>query len=543
MEMSQVLYNQERQIYEVMARDGQVMTCFVFPSILKAGDKLPPLYMHIWAEEGVLFKFDGEYNAGTDNLEFFIEGPVGYVYKISLQVDLPERSYAWKIKRHGHTNIGRENGATRLFVPRSLCVSPLSLLESRLEVVKRWSFSGRSVPQLFGRLRMKVAFSPARCAENPNNDHPRVSEGLYAYLNRGKGPGQEEEKEEEEVRRPLHPSAPLKGFSQYLPEGHHEAEKQEVHREEDTHPPPPPPRSAAPHATPPRTPLALELPSSRISPDVTASHKFEKQNRRCCCCLVLDADGHVHGDACGPLAALAPDDYQGSADRESAKIASSRSATSERPPDPRKAQLFYCNSIPEMTATPTSLSGMGRSDSSFSHDRGGSSESVSGVGCDNAFDIACVRADDGLKMLDDSVSLNPFESMGACLATDLSLASVAPTGTNGGGQDGSLTEDGAETGTSSGNTRTSPLPARAPSRKKVDLNTYVSIAEKFPRKLRDYLDCKLRLPTCSDGPPGFGRPQVFDDGATMKVTSGESRHPRVTKNYNQTFSFTKVDVS
>ncbi len=182
MDMSKTFYNPEQKNYEVNAPNAKVSTYFVFPPNLQNGDKLPPLRIYAW-KKNILFTFDGQYNAETDNLEFYIEGPTGFVYKISLQTDLPDQTYAWKIKRHGHTNQGRHNGATRLFVPRSLCLSSPTLISSETEVVKGWTFYGRSVQQQFGRLRLKVAFFPARCADNPENVYPRMSKGLARYMN------------------------------------------------------------------------------------------------------------------------------------------------------------------------------------------------------------------------------------------------------------------------------------------------------------------------------------------------------------------------
>ncbi len=212
--MSQITYNREKRVYETEAPDGKVSTYFVFPPLMQDGDALPPLFIHAWAD-GVVFRFSGQYNANTDNLDFFVEGPVGYVYKLSMQVDLPSRTYSWKIKRHGHTNTGRENGATKIFVPRVLCLTSRSAIESERSVMRRWTFFGPSVPDRFGRLRLKVAFSPARCADNPENNFPRGSKGLLRYFPSTQGKeaaeveddddqfyeatGQKEEEEEEET--------------------------------------------------------------------------------------------------------------------------------------------------------------------------------------------------------------------------------------------------------------------------------------------------------------------------------------------------------
>lgn len=181
--MSDVTFNRQRRIFEVFSPDGNVATYFVFPATMSDGDALPPLYIHAWKED-VLFKFEGEYNASTDNMDFFLEGPVGYVYKISLQVDVPGggEPYSWKLKRHGHTNVGRDNNCTQLFVPRVLCLTERTLVGADKKVVKRWTFHGPTVPEQFGRLRLKISFQPARCGENPENNYPKGSKGIFKYM-------------------------------------------------------------------------------------------------------------------------------------------------------------------------------------------------------------------------------------------------------------------------------------------------------------------------------------------------------------------------
>ncbi len=179
MDSSEVVFNQERKIYEVTAEDGNFWTYFVFPAALEKGDSLPTLYIHALGKD---FRFEGEYNESSDNLEFFIEGPVGFVYKASLQVDLPEEPYAWKIKRHAHTQIGRERDCTQLYVPRTICLRSPSLVTSEREVLKRWSFYGPTVPDHFGRLRLKVSLAQSKCKENPEEYNLRQSPTLLERI-------------------------------------------------------------------------------------------------------------------------------------------------------------------------------------------------------------------------------------------------------------------------------------------------------------------------------------------------------------------------
>jgi len=186
--MTSVYYNQDRKIFECYAQ-GQygnyVRTYFVFPPRMVAGDQLPPLYIHAFGQNDIIFKFHGEYEEESDNLAFYLEGPVGYIYKMALQVDPASggqhQPYSWKIKRHGHCQIGLGNDCTRIYVPRTICLRPASLLEAESDVIKRWTFYGSSVPEQFGRLQLKVQFDVARCGENPDNNFPRMSPGLKAY--------------------------------------------------------------------------------------------------------------------------------------------------------------------------------------------------------------------------------------------------------------------------------------------------------------------------------------------------------------------------
>ncbi len=172
MEPSGFVFNPDTEAYEVRSDNGSIATSFVFPPQMKGGDKLPPLHMTLW-RENIVFSFNGEYNDQTDNLEFFVEGPIGFIYKGSLQVDPAQDAgdsnsgYSWKMKRHAHTREGRDQDSTQFFVPRSVCLAAATTVGSETQVVKRWTFYGRSVPQRFARLGLKLTFSPARCGENP----------------------------------------------------------------------------------------------------------------------------------------------------------------------------------------------------------------------------------------------------------------------------------------------------------------------------------------------------------------------------------------
>ncbi len=180
MAFSPVSYNSKAKIFEVRATKGNVATFFVFPAQLQEGDSLPSLYITSF-KRNARFIFSGTYNKKTDNLEFFLEGPEGYRYKASLQVDVPNEPYSWKLKRHAHTCMGKNNDATMFFVPRSICLEPKALLRPEVDVVNRWSFFGESIPARFGRLRLKMKLAKAKCAQNPEAAGDRQSVGLRGY--------------------------------------------------------------------------------------------------------------------------------------------------------------------------------------------------------------------------------------------------------------------------------------------------------------------------------------------------------------------------
>ena len=164
MAYTNISYNPDMKIYEALCPNGQLMTYFVFPVNLKAGDTLPPLRTHCF-HGGASFTFRGYYNDSKDNLEFVVDGPVGYSFKASLQVDSQaEGSYSWKMKKHGIL-VGSDKATdeSQFIIPRSLCHGPLDmLLDSERAVVKRWCFYGRTVLERFGRLRLKLKFLSGR---------------------------------------------------------------------------------------------------------------------------------------------------------------------------------------------------------------------------------------------------------------------------------------------------------------------------------------------------------------------------------------------
>ena len=528
MELSQVFYNQERQIYEVNSPDAKVATYFVFPPTLQPGDKLPPLYIHAW-DKDVIFKFDGEYNANTDNLEFFIEGPIGYVYKISLQIDLPEQTYGWKIKRHGHTNVGRDNGATRLFVPRALCLSSQTLVESEQEVVKRWTFYGQSVPQQFGRLRMKVSFFPARCGENPDNNYPRGSKGLYRYF-----------KEEEPAAEAPRGSAPFAGFS---------------HKQKGV--------SGAGRAAPMDTPKKEPGPPTHLKP--SKASKDKKDQAKCCCFLAQVphdhnedcGSSHIHSSSPHPTGSTPATDASnitGRLDSEDEAIGGGGGAAVPRP------QLMYRTPSSETTSNMCSVTNTDFTfqGNSFTTTAGtATSDTTGALGCNNMFDVACLRADDGLQLLDDSTNVNPLEMVGnACCgnadATFLSSTSniMSPDISTSFKENVSskLSEAPAAPLCSS---PSAPKPVLT--ERKIDLNKHTSLANLFPPRLCSQVLPKASCPTvpgcncntsCNCEPNKnqdlFRELAANDKGKSQQ--QAPKRPPKITRNYNQRFAIADIKI-
>ncbi len=387
MAMSEVSFNQERQIYEVNSPEAKIATYFVFPSVLQPGDKLPPLYIHAW--ENVVFKFDGEYNPQSDNLEFFIEGPIGYVYKISLQIDLTDdEPYAWKIKRHGHTNMGKDNGATKLFVPRELCLHDDTMLVPEQDVLKRWTFFGQSVPQQFGRLRLKVAFFPARCGENADNH--RDSKGLYNYF----------DKEESEY---------LKGYKERTPPTMTSSER--------NRPQPAPPTSSQQ--------MEMEQPPPEEVQEPTPPSK-SKQAR--CCCFLAEVP-HDHNQACGDhvhkndsAASTSSMETPASEDTQGSEGFGSTSKLSVSVEDVPTADTSRTGDSPNQGGTMGSTTLTPSITEEFMSESTNQIDS-SGLGCHNVWDIACLRADDGFQLLDNSTATsNPINAccgQGSIVSTPL----------------------------------------------------------------------------------------------------------------------------
>ena len=89
------------------------------------------------------------------------------------------------------------------------------------KIATYWFFYGCSVPQQFGRLRFKVGLFPARCAENPDNNYPRGSKGLYAYFDKKEEGWQKQQQEQQRDQsgtagHPKHKHralSPMKGYS------------------------------------------------------------------------------------------------------------------------------------------------------------------------------------------------------------------------------------------------------------------------------------------------------------------------------------------
>ena len=595
--MSQIDYDETNRRYEIRSPDAKVSTYFVFPPTLEPGDRLPPLLIYAWSE-GVTFKFDGQYNDKSDNLEFFIEGPVGFVYKMSLQVDLPGEGYAWKIKRHAHTNTGKDNGATRIYVPRALCMNPNTLVESGREVVKRWTFYGRVLPRQFGRLRLKLAFFPARCGGNPDNAHGRSSKGVYKYYNKEESAmrhGYVSTRRGEQVGGGTAFSRRAAGLVS-APGEEEEEEGGEVQ-----------PQVSVSYSDPG---LARE--------GQPESGSAGKKNNRCCCFLAQGT--HSHNSACGEdhrHRTAADADADADADslsvHQGGGVSSGEGAENEPvgglPSEGSGAGSVSTNFYSEMASGMSTNDGRAEANSSpgrsgsggggpprpmemYYHDQESESldaatqsttsertetatTATSGLGCANLMRHACL-GDDGIQLLDDSGPLNPLQSVrDACLSKDYSnnenegvvgdlscsdnisrFSSLAQScsqqfelDTNDLGDEKSTSVESKETPPASPVqicSRPACEPVCAPmTEKKLDLTKHVSIAGQFPPRLRNYLGWEHDAPSCQNIPcprtgAGCTSADAICDG---KAIEPSKRVPQVTKKFNQRFSFSDVQVA
>ena len=159
MASSVVSYNSELgQFVAEYPRDNHFETTFVFPSELQDGDELPDLFIYNVHGSEKPFRFIGQYNESTDNLEFVLLGPSGFSYKISLQMDSAseDEAYLWKMKKHGETKNKGFYCEDILYIPRSICCTSDSFVNPCPDVMKVWTFSGKSMPQAFHKLRLKI---------------------------------------------------------------------------------------------------------------------------------------------------------------------------------------------------------------------------------------------------------------------------------------------------------------------------------------------------------------------------------------------------
>ncbi len=160
MKSPQVLYNVKNETFEAKCEDGFLDTYFVFPPMLKEGDKLPCLMIY-FRDESEAFQFVGQFNSTTENLEFLFDGPTGYSYKLSISLDPgSENPYIWKAKKHGLTTNYSAFEDAVIYVPKYICLEQSSLVGARKDVMEKPTFYGQSVPEVFCTLRLKIGVVP-----------------------------------------------------------------------------------------------------------------------------------------------------------------------------------------------------------------------------------------------------------------------------------------------------------------------------------------------------------------------------------------------
>ncbi len=157
-----VTYNISGKIFESWCNDGILETFFVFPPMLKDGDKLPSLLMHVPGEKSA-FKLNGGYNAESEELEFIFNGPLGYVYKLSISVDARKKSsQTWMANKQGVTSSPVDYSEAMLYVPRQICVREATSSPSTRDILMKPAGGGRLPSDSLCSLKLCITVAPAR---------------------------------------------------------------------------------------------------------------------------------------------------------------------------------------------------------------------------------------------------------------------------------------------------------------------------------------------------------------------------------------------
>ena len=101
--MQILTYNKHEQYFEAHAVFGRLSTIIAVPVDLKSSQRLPKLLIKAF-EQIDPFVFRGKYNGNTDNLEFIMDGPPGYNYKVTVSTMPFKTGDSLKVKAKGRTS-------------------------------------------------------------------------------------------------------------------------------------------------------------------------------------------------------------------------------------------------------------------------------------------------------------------------------------------------------------------------------------------------------------------------------------------------------
>ncbi len=164
MTSQKVTYNVSRGLFETWCNNGFLDTFFIFPPRLKGGDKLQPLVMHLQGEKEV-FKFMGKYNEESEDIEFLLDGPLGYAYKLSVSIRprTETSSQSWVAKKTGVTTFPIDYDASVVYLPRKICIRESSAAPPARDVLMKPAVDGaRSGDQSFCSLRLRIRLASVK---------------------------------------------------------------------------------------------------------------------------------------------------------------------------------------------------------------------------------------------------------------------------------------------------------------------------------------------------------------------------------------------
>ena len=149
---------------------GLLDTNFVLPTRMADGDKLPTLTLQCFSRPSIPFQFLGFYNARTDNLQFRLSGPPGFVSKVGVSVEAQADCGCYKIKFKKRTVTSVAAAETEyLYVPLSVCLEDRRAVIPLSRVLRQNSVNVNNFPQEFLMLRLTVCITALRDEPNPSS--------------------------------------------------------------------------------------------------------------------------------------------------------------------------------------------------------------------------------------------------------------------------------------------------------------------------------------------------------------------------------------